>query len=124
MLWDTGLRIIEALSLRVQDFIPDQKEGAILKLPSSKEAALDLKNGTRSVHVADCVGPLQVWLQLHPRGTDPNALFFNNKNDPYRTMWPNNACNLIAMLCKMAVIRKVSSHFFRHTGATRAARAG
>lgn len=120
-LWDSGFRVSELLALRVGSFEPDEKGGALLRLPKD---APDLKTGPRTIYVVECVGPLKTWLAFHPRAADPKAPLFPSKDDHSRSPWPQNVNGMLEELCGRAGVRKTNPHLFRHTRATRAAIAG
>lgn len=117
-LWDSGFRISELLALRVQDFVPDGRGGAELRIPPK---APNLKTGPRTIYVVECIGGLTVWLALHPRGREPDAPLFGTVRDPHA--WPSavNVNNMLNRLCTKAGLRHIHPHLFRHTRATRVA---
>lgn len=122
VLWDSGFRIGEVLSLTIGQVELDHKGGARLRLKPAREG---LKTGTRTVYVVECVGPLDSWLGAHPRADEPDApLFPNDRGHKYAFYWPQNINDLLNRLTRKAKLRHVTPHLFRHTRATRAARDG
>jgi integrase len=119
LLWDSGFRISEAMSLRIQDVTFDEKGGAKLALPRGAER---LKTGPRTIYAVECVGSLRAWLDMHPDPAPGSYVFCTNS--PRRNMQPSSWSNMLKALCKDAGIRHINSHLFRHTRATRAARNG
>lgn len=65
---DGGLRIGEALVLRVKDFHPDQHGGYLL-VPAGK-------TGARRVRLVESVPHVTAWLRAHPFREDPDAPLF------------------------------------------------
>lgn len=120
--WDTGFRLGELLSLSVGAIEFDGRSGARIRLDPS---APGLKTGARTVYVVECVGAIQAWLAAHPHKDKPWAPLFptdrGEKDPPY---WPQNVHALLRRLCEKGRVRHIHPHLFRHTRATRAAKAG
>lgn len=126
-LWDTGFRISEALSLKVKDLDFDD-HGVTLALDP---ASPDLKTGARTIHAVQCSHALKVWLSLHPEGTNPDAPVFitSRRQSPPRAMTPQAAFAVVGRLAMLAGValngtKPLSPHDFRHSAATRKAKAG
>ena len=119
LLWDSGFRISEAMSLQIGDFQPDERQGANLRLVHRHGA--DLKTGPRTIYVLDCVPALKVWLEFHPDPGNVSAPLFPGHRNHEQPMWPNNVATLLRELAEQAGISHVHPHLFRHARATRAA---
>lgn len=128
VLWDSGMRISEVIALRVGSvtFLPDG--AATLEIPSG---APHLKTGPRTIDVAECVPALKLWLQAHPGRGNTDArwahgapLFPSNHRDG-SAIEPTTVNRLLGTWSRNAGFnRVVTCHVFRHTRATRAAKAG
>jgi integrase len=75
------------------------------------------------VYVIDSVPALRIWLAIHPHRGDPNAFVWPSRNDPYEPVEPASVNRLLTRLCKRAKVAERKPHDYRHTRATRAARA-
>lgn len=117
LLADGGLRIGEALDLRVRDFHADEY-GGYLMVPSGK-------TGARRVRLIDSVPYISAWLRDHPRREDGDAPFFlqlgRNRGVSLRYAAARKA---IRSAAKRGGVdpSKVNPHNFRHTRATVLAR--
>lgn len=118
-LWDTGFRISELLGLRV-DSLTFRDGGVEIRIPAG---APDLKTGPRTIYCVECAPALQHWVtHMHP-SNHPEAPLW----PAYRTMTPllrTSVDNMLARLAIRAGVKPPHPHLFRHTRATRAARAG
>ncbi|MEA3200924.1 MAG: hypothetical protein QOE90_2352 [Thermoplasmata archaeon] len=122
VLWDSGFRISEALALRVGSVIFDDQEGAHLEMPRD---APHLKTGPRTIYVSESVPALRVWLQHHPARGDPSAPLFPSNHEPDAPLEPTTVNKILRDYSKAGKLdRIVTCHIFRHTRATRAAKAG
>lgn len=130
-LWDTGFRAQELLSLRIGSVSLDG-DGARLDLPPQNRTRFRLKTGPRSIYVVECVPALRAWLGVHPADGDPTAPLFCSSRDR-SGMTPIHYNSLHAVVRRASdkaglnldrATKTVSPHDFRHTRATRAARAG
>jgi integrase len=129
MLWDTGLRADELLSLNVGDVEFTHQGGAIIRM---REEAPHLghgrlKKGPRDVVFVEAVGPLKAMLAMHPDGTDLRAPLFPSfgrsgggrlRYGPLHRFVRKVASRsgVDAMTSREKV---VTPHDFRHTSATR-----
>jgi integrase len=120
VLWDSGMRISEILSLRRESVIHEKSGGASLVMPADAQR---LKTGPRTVFVLDCVPHLDAWMRDMP-GKSPKTPLFPSRINPRRAMIAATATTLLNRITKRAGIRHVHAHLFRHTRATRAAEAG
>lgn len=122
VLWDTGFRISEALALRVGDVTISPDSAAYLELPPD---APHLKTGPRRIFAIECAPALRAWLAHHPRANDPRAPLFPSDRVPNRALQPPTVNKLLATQSKKSGLpRAITCHQFRHTRATRAAKAG
>jgi integrase len=119
-LWETGARISEVLSLRVVDFRPRDEETADLTMPTH---APGLKTGARNLFVAQCSPPLRVWLAMHPQRENGEAALLPNRDGVTRWL-PKDVNALLRRFCKLAGLRTITCHDFRHTAATMKAEGG
>jgi integrase len=118
-LWDTGFRISELLSLRVES-VTFRDDGVELALPPD---APDLKSGPRTIFAVECAPSLAAWVALHPQPV-PNAPLWPAHRKPMTPMMRTSVDNFLARISVRAGVRPPHPHLFRHTRATRAARAG
>lgn len=135
VLSDGGLRIGEALALRVKDFHPDQY-GGYLTVPSGK-------TGARRVRLVESVPHVSAWLRAHPFHGDTDAALFcylsdqqsaaRARNGGEETLRGHRRGGALTYAAARAAIRKaarragvpeakVNPHNFRHYRATRLAR--
>jgi len=114
VLYETGCRIGELLSLRMKNVIFD-KYGAILRVTG--------KTGDRRVRIISAAPALASWVEVYAHSSEPDAPLWppissshKNKGAPieYRSAYV-----LLMDLAKRAGIRKrVYPHLFRHSRAT------
>lgn len=116
LLFDSGVRIGEALGLRIRDLIFDQY-GAVVQVMG--------KTGARRVRVVgESVAYLSQWLTNHPAASDRGAPLFVGLDARTRGQGMNYAMarKVIMSAARRADIKKkVYAHLFRHTAATRLA---
>ncbi len=116
LLADGGLRIGEALNLRVKDFHPDEYGGYLM---------VQGKTGPRRVRLIDSVPYLSAWLRDHPQREDGDAPLFlqlgRNRGAPLLYAAARKAIRSAAERGGVDV-SKVNPHNFRHTRATVLAR--
>ncbi len=127
LLADGGLRIGEALNLRVKDVHPD-KHGAYLTVPTGK-------TGARRVRLIESVPHLAVWRRVHPLRDDEEAPLFcylsaqdPGEGETRRTRGHARGDSLQYAAARKALRdaaaraavdpKKVKPHNFRHTRAT------
>lgn len=112
VLYESGCRIGELLSLRLKNLRFDQ-HGVLLRVTG--------KTGDRRVRVIASSQALTQWLQEHPDRKNPEAPLWPPRSDQYQ---PVACCHqtiyrLIRRLGKKAKIhKKVYPHLFRHSRAT------
>ncbi len=116
LLADAGLRIGEALALRIKDVVFDEY-GAYLLVPSGK-------TGARRVRLISSIQYLRNWLEVHPNRERESKLFVRvDKNAGKRQLMYSSVVSALKKALKRAGIEKrVHLHLFRHTAATRAAK--
>lgn len=118
-LWDSGFRISEALALRVGSVTFDDA-GVWLQLPHD---APDLKTGPRRIYVTESRAALRAWIAAHPERENPNAPLFPAPTQPGQSVLRTTVYNMIERIALRAKILPPHPHLFRHTRATRCARA-
>ncbi|MEM2619567.1 MAG: tyrosine-type recombinase/integrase, partial [Candidatus Hadarchaeales archaeon] len=114
LLYDSGARVGELVSMRVKDVEFDQY-GAVVRVRG--------KTGKRRVRLIDSVPDLQLWINMHP-----------NKEDPEAPLWPGRGGKPIGIVRvehmvrryaeKAGIPKKVHPHVFRHSRATHLAAMG
>lgn len=114
VLYETGCRIGELLTLRLKNIVFDQY-GAVLRVNG--------KTGDRRVRIISSAPMLASWLELHPMGKTPEAmLWYSNWRNPkkgmrnlgYRTVY----VTLRKLADKAGIRKKIYPHLFRHSRAT------
>jgi integrase len=112
VLYESGCRIGELLSLRMKDIQPN-KYGIVLNISG--------KTGSRRVLIISSAPTLANWLNLHPFKSSPEALVWigvGNKNR-YQGLRYAAALMLLKKLARLTGIKKkVNPHAFRHARAT------
>ncbi len=120
VLYDSGCRIGELLTLRIKDVETDTA-GAVLNVTG--------KTGKRRVRLIQSVPLLSAWLAFHPFGKNPNAClwirFESNRythaiDTPIRPSWTGDLIKKIAI--RAGIKKRVYPHLFRHSRATYLAR--
>lgn len=123
ILWDTGFRISEALALRVGSVTISPDNSAVhLELPAD---APHLKTGPRRIFAVECAPAIRAWLAHHPHKSDANAPLFPSDRRWAESVQPTSV-NKILRECsnEVGLAKAITCHQFRHTRATRAAKAG
>ena len=112
VLYDSGCRIGELLSLQIRNVVFDEYGAKII---------VNGKTGMRRIRLISSASLLSTLLDNHPKGDDPESALWlgigtNNRN---KQIHYANAGNLIRKLAKKAGIKKrVYPHLFRHSRAT------
>lgn len=108
VIYETGTRIEEILTIRLRNFQPDQY-GAKLRVNG--------KTGPRRVRIISSVPYLTEWLNKHPFKDDPDAfIWLSNRN---RLLSYSAAYAMLRRFAARAGIKKrVNPHSFRHACAT------
>ncbi|WP_259134898.1 site-specific integrase [Methanosalsum natronophilum] len=114
LLYDSGCRIGELLSMRVKDVKFDQN-GALVSFPEGK-------TGYRKNRVVFAASYLRVWVENHKLNTDPNApLWLSRKtssNEPQPLKYQGVALLLERLVKECGIEKRVHLHLFRHTRAS------
>ncbi|MDS0256635.1 tyrosine-type recombinase/integrase [Thermoplasmatales archaeon AK] len=115
LLYDSGCRVGEILTLRIQDVKFDQY-GALIHVTG--------KTGERNVRiVGNSIAYLREWLRAHPIGNPDSWLFVGINGDKlgqpldYDTM----RSALRKSCIRAGITKKIHPHLFRHSAATRLA---
>ncbi|MHB8634328.1 MAG: tyrosine-type recombinase/integrase [Thermoplasmatota archaeon] len=123
VLYDSGCRASEFVSLRLRDIAFDEY-GAILSLPKGGKG---LKTGARRIRVLNCTPYLRAWINGHPRKDEPNSpvwLSFANRNQGE----PLTASSLYGLVhrggLRAKLAKHIHPHLFRHSRATECAKEG
>ncbi|MEK6979375.1 MAG: tyrosine-type recombinase/integrase [Candidatus Micrarchaeota archaeon] len=114
VLYESGCRIGEILSLRMKNVSFDQY-GAVLRVTG--------KTGDRRVRIIMAAPILTSWIDIHPARKDPEAALWpqsaTNYSDKNRYLRYASIYVLVKTLAEKAGIRKrVHPHLFRHSRAT------
>ncbi|MCL4320905.1 MAG: site-specific integrase [Candidatus Thermoplasmatota archaeon] len=113
VLYDSGCRVGEILTLRIRDLQNDQW-GTVLHVSG--------KTGERMVRiVGDSVPYLREWVQQHPKSNDPNSVVFVSVSaQAYGE--PMNYAEMLRALSRAknraGITRRIHPHLFRHTRAS------
>jgi integrase len=114
--YESGCRIGEILSLRIQNVQFDQ-QGAVL--------IVNGKTGTRRVRIVSAKTALAEWLSIHPKRNDPaNYVWIGiGTVGRYKPLSYESVRRIYRNLTKRAGLSKrVYTHLFRHTRATELAK--
>ena len=112
ILWETGIRVGELISIRIRD-VEIRNNMAVITVRG--------KTGSRTVPVVAGLPDLQTWLGHHPLKEDPDApLFISYKRGKFgQPLLESGVYNIVHQLAKKAGIKKkIHPHLFRHTRAT------
>ena len=111
LLYDSGCRIGELLSMKIVDLHFDNYGGLI---------SVTGKTGFRKVRiVGNSIAYLRNWLTNHPRASDRNAWLFPDLVDFNKEMDYPSVRNMLKKAARRAGInRRIYPHLFRHTRAT------
>ena len=125
VLYDSGMRAGEILSLRIRDITIDEY-GAVLTLP---KGAQGLKTGARRVRVIHCTPYLVRWMNEHPRKSQPNHHLWvaMGRSNLLGTLNNNTLYALLQRSARKAGFtddRHLHPHLFRHSRATEAVKEG
>ncbi|MBI5051296.1 tyrosine-type recombinase/integrase, partial [Candidatus Micrarchaeota archaeon] len=114
VLYETGCRIGEILSIRIKNLQFDQY-GAILRVTG--------KTGDRRVRVISSAPVLANWIDIHPYKNDQDAVVWypnaTNRKNPQKAIMHGSIYVLIKKLAaKAGVNKRIYPHLFRHSRAT------
>jgi integrase len=112
MLYESGCRIGEILTLRIKNVLFDEN-GAVL--------LVDGKTGQRRVRIIASVPLLSIWLNNHPFRENPDSplwIVVGTKNHNQPLAYPSVATQLRKIAERAGVKKKVNPHAFRHARAT------
>ncbi len=114
VLYETGCRIGEILSIRIKNLQFDQY-GAILRVTG--------KTGDRRVRVISSAPVLANWIDIHPYKNDQDAVVWypnaTNRKNAKRAIMHGSIYVLIKKLAaKAGVNKRIYPHLFRHSRAT------
>jgi len=118
VLYETGCRIGELLTLSLKHIQPDRYGSKII---------VNGKTGMRSIRVIASSPYLLSWINIHPQKDDPNSPVWielrRKKDSIQKGIDHKNANILLKRLAKRAGIKKrVYPHLFRHSRATHLAK--
>ncbi len=109
VLYDSGVRLGELLSIRIRDVKFDES-GALLLVSG--------KTGVRQVRIiGDSIDYLRSWLEIHPQTDDFDApVFCRIERPPYRKMEPGDIYTVFRkVLRRSGITRRIYPHLMRHT---------
>ena len=114
VLYETGCRIGELITLRIKNVQPDQY-GAVLRVTG--------KTGDRRVRIISSAPALASWLEVYPKAREPDAPLWPSLATNYKRLGQpaeyNSFSDLVKRTAEKAGIRKrVYPHLFRHSRAT------
>ena len=113
LLYDSGCRISEILTLRIEDLMFDSY-GLVLMVAG--------KTGPRRVRVVgDSIPYLRQWLEVHPSGRDRSSYVFQGIERKARGRmmnYPQAAKVIKSAALRAGIKRSIHPHLFRHTRAT------
>ncbi len=112
VLFDSGCRIGELLSLRIKNVAFDN-DGALLNVTG--------KTGSRRVRIIASVPALSAWINNHPlRGNPDSPVWISlGSRDRGQMMTYSAGLKLVKMLAKRAgLTKRIYPHLFRHSRAT------
>lgn len=112
LLWDSGCRIGEILSLQIKNVTFDKYGAQIIVYG---------KTGSRRVRLVPSVPYLSNWIENHPKKTDPNTPLFINvgsKDFGNKMSYPALDTMLRKLKIRSGIKKKINAHSFRHGRAT------
>ena len=115
VLYETGCRIGELLSLRIKHVQFDEY-GGVVWFPQRNTPT---KRHKRKVRIVFSVPYLSNWLSLHPRSDDPDAPLFCTLREGKELDYDDWMSQLRGILKRSGVKKRVYNHLFRHTRATK-----
>jgi len=114
VLWESGCRISELLSIKIKDLVFD-KHGAVLTIHNMK--------GSRKLRLKDSCPSILSLLRHHPSRDDPDSfLWITNNSKNNKVISYTNVRAMLKRLAKKAGINKrVNTFAFRHSRAVQLA---
>lgn len=113
LIFETGLRINEALNLKLKDIIVNDTHMA-LKIDGTKT-----KESKRRVIVIDSQKYLMDWINDHPTNNDKESYLFISIGQNFgKPLGYLGAARQLKRIARRAGIRPIYWHLFRHTSAT------
>ena len=112
LLYETGIRVGELISIRIRDVEIKENMGVI---------TVRGKTGSRAVPLIAGLPDLQAWIERHPFKDEPDApLFISYKRGSFgKPLLESGVYNIVYQLAKRAGLKKrIHPHLFRHTRAT------
>ncbi|MEW6036377.1 MAG: tyrosine-type recombinase/integrase [Candidatus Micrarchaeota archaeon] len=119
LLYDSGMRIGEILSLRNKD-VGFEPEGVSVHIPDEDGC----KTGARDIFVIACIGHLRQWMDAHPAKDDPNAFVFCNGTPNSMMNYTTIQKTVKGLVEETGLKKQHNIHFFRKSRATELAIAG
>lgn len=121
VLYETGMRVSEFLSLTIGSFRPNGDGWAKLVMP---KGAKGLKSGRREVPIVESLPALQRWLEVHPHRDDSNAaLWAVTRGDTRQAMSVDTFREMLQNAAARAKVSKaINPHNWRHSAATNLAK--
>ena len=108
LLWETGMRRGEMLTLKVKHVQFDDIGGLLV---------VTGKTGPRRLRIITTVPYLHSWLEIHPTGDDPEApLFTSNRGKAWKETAIKQMLKNVAK--QVGIKKRVHPHLFRHSRAT------
>ncbi|MEM3555265.1 MAG: tyrosine-type recombinase/integrase [Candidatus Micrarchaeia archaeon] len=117
LLYETGIRLGELMSIRIED-VHFENDRSYIYITRSKTEP-------RTIFIFDSVEDVKRWLSIHPKKDDPKAYLFTNVNGKKNiSMSYQSVLETIKRIGRRALGKKVWVHLFRHSAATNDARRG
>ncbi|MHA1839945.1 MAG: tyrosine-type recombinase/integrase [Candidatus Ranarchaeia archaeon] len=113
VLYDTGARVSEILSLRIKD-VDLTEYGARLRVIG--------KTGERTLAVVKSAPYLKLWLEHHAEADNPDAYVFYANWRGRHHMTPGGVLAMLQRLCAKAGVPRFHPHQLRHTRLTELAK--
>jgi len=111
VLYDSGCRIGEILSLRLKDVVADSKGFYLV---------VNGKTGARRVRLMPSVASLAAWINSHPDRDNPNAALWFHVKSGKRAVISYQYCRKVLerLFARAGVKKRCNPHLFRHSRAT------